>query len=60
MIAGAFALQGTASNAQTGSSNEVASTETIRPFQIHIPQANLDELRRRILATQWAREGNRH
>ena len=57
MIAGAFALQGTASNAQTGSSNEVASTETIRPFQVHIPQADLDDLRRRVLATKWpARE----
>ena len=53
MIAGALALQGTASNAQTGSSNEVASTETIRPFQVHIPQADLDDLRRRVLATKW-------
>jgi pimeloyl-ACP methyl ester carboxylesterase len=53
MIAGAFALQGTAGNAQTGSSNEVVSAETIRPFQVHIPQADLDDLRRRVLATKW-------
>ena len=53
MIAGAFALQGTAGNAQTGSSNQVASAETIRPFQVHIPQADLDDLRRRVLATKW-------
>jgi pimeloyl-ACP methyl ester carboxylesterase len=53
MIAGAFAMQGTAGNAQTGSSNAVASTETIRPFQVHIPQADLDDLRRRVLATKW-------
>ncbi len=52
MIAGAFALQGTAS-AQPGSSTQVASTETIRPFQVHIPQADLDDLRRRVLATKW-------
>ena len=59
MIAGAFALQGSASNAQTGSSNVVASTETIRPFQVHIPQADLDDLRRRILATKWPSSGKR-
>src|SRR5664279_2411657 len=53
MIAGAFVLQGTASNAQTGTSNKIVSTETIRPFQVHIPQADLDDLRRRVLATKW-------
>jgi pimeloyl-ACP methyl ester carboxylesterase len=58
MIAGAFAMQGNSSNAQTGSSNEVASTETIRPFQVHVPQADLDELRRRVLATKWPEQEN--
>jgi len=52
MVTGAFILQGAISNAQTGSS-EKASTETIRPFQVHIPQADLDELRRRVLNTKW-------
>ena len=53
MIAGVFALQGTLSNAQVGSSAQTTSTETIRPFQVHVPQADLDELRRRVLATRW-------
>jgi Epoxide hydrolase N terminus len=53
MIAGAVALQGTASKAQTAASNSAASAETIRPFQIHVPRADLDELRRRVLATKW-------
>src|ERR1700704_5214210 len=52
MVTGAFILQGAISNAQTGSS-EKTSTETIRPFQVHIPQADLDELRRRVLNTKW-------
>jgi pimeloyl-ACP methyl ester carboxylesterase len=29
------------------------STETIRPFQFNAPQADLDDLNRRILATRW-------
>jgi pimeloyl-ACP methyl ester carboxylesterase len=49
VVAGALAMQGTPSKAQPGSSN----TEAIRPFQVHIPQADLDDLRRRILATRW-------
>jgi pimeloyl-ACP methyl ester carboxylesterase len=31
----------------------IESTVTIRPFQIDIPQADLDDLKRRILATRW-------
>src|SRR5580765_7532935 len=53
MVAGALAMQGTPSNAQAGSSNEAAPSETIRPFQVHVPQADLDDLRRRVLATKW-------
>jgi len=30
-----------------------AAEEGIRPFQIAVPQAALDDLRRRVLATQW-------
>lgn len=29
------------------------STETIRPFKFNAPQADLDDLKRRILATRW-------
>lgn len=54
MIAGAFAMQSTTGRAQAGSSNNTtSSSESIRPFQVHIPQADIDDLRRRILATKW-------
>jgi pimeloyl-ACP methyl ester carboxylesterase len=49
----ALALQGPAANSQSGSSNKGAASDPIRPFQVHIPQADLDDLRRRILATRW-------
>jgi pimeloyl-ACP methyl ester carboxylesterase len=45
-------LQGTVSDAQGGSSAHTSSDE-IRPFQFHASQADLDDLRRRILATRW-------
>jgi len=28
-------------------------TNTVRPFPINVPQAEIDELRRRIAATRW-------
>jgi len=31
----------------------IESTDTIRPFQTYAPQTELEELRRRILATRW-------
>ena len=53
MITGAFVMQGALSNGQNGPYNEAVSTDVIRPFKIHVPQADLDELRRRVLATKW-------
>src|SRR4051812_3939714 len=53
MLTGAFALQGGLSNAQAGPLDTSVANETIRPFQVHFPQADLDDLRRRILATKW-------
>ena len=35
------------------SSTSYSQTETIRPFKVQIPQAKLEDLRRRIKATQW-------
>ncbi len=52
LLIGTFALQGASVRAQTGAS-ETASPETIRPFRVHVPQADLDELRRRVVATRW-------
>ncbi|HET7545978.1 MAG TPA: epoxide hydrolase [Polyangiaceae bacterium] len=35
------------------STKALAADEGIRPFKIRVPQAALDDLRRRVLATQW-------
>ncbi len=43
---GAVSLLSTNLQAATGS-------EEIRPFRVNVPQAELDELRRRILAMRW-------
>jgi pimeloyl-ACP methyl ester carboxylesterase len=32
---------------------EAADDTAIRPFRVHVPQAELDELRHRIMATRW-------
>jgi len=53
VVAGAIAMQGTVSSAQTGSSAPAKSTEEIRPFKVHFSQSDLDDLHRRILATKW-------
>ena len=53
MVTGALVMQGTLSNAQTEASVELVSNEAIRPFQFHALQANLDDLLRRVLATNW-------
>ncbi|MBS1602568.1 MAG: epoxide hydrolase [Bacteroidetes bacterium] len=50
VVAGALALQ---SNAQTGGPVKPESTEAIRPFHIKVSDAQLADLRRRVLATQW-------
>ena len=42
-----------ASKAGSGLSTDAQTSEAIRPFQFHAPQADLDDLRRRILATKW-------
>ncbi|HVU94384.1 MAG TPA: epoxide hydrolase [Puia sp.] len=31
----------------------ILSADSIRPFKIHFPQADLDDLKRRVLATKW-------
>lgn len=53
ILAGAIAPQSTVVDAQTTSPSGSTSIEAIRPFQVHFPQADLDELRRRVLATRW-------
>jgi len=53
LVAGALLMQGTLSNAQSGSLVKLASDKSIGPFKVHIPQSKLDDLRRRIVATKW-------
>src|SRR5688500_7069705 len=53
MIAGALVMQGAVSDAQGGYSVDASPKEAIRPLQFHAPQADLDDLRRRILATKF-------
>ena len=36
-----------------GPATPIGADETIRPFQIHVPQSQLDDLRRRITDTRW-------
>jgi pimeloyl-ACP methyl ester carboxylesterase len=48
MIAGAMALQGTSAEAQ--------STGDIRPFKVHFSDADLKDLRQRIVSTKWPKK----
>ncbi|MGO7419968.1 epoxide hydrolase family protein, partial [Rhizobium ruizarguesonis] len=36
-----------------GPATPIEADETIRPFQIHVPQSQLDDLRKRIAETRW-------
>jgi pimeloyl-ACP methyl ester carboxylesterase len=50
MVAGSMSLQSNAGNAQSNG----AMDETIRPFKmVRVPEKDLDDLKRRILATRW-------
>ena len=39
--------------AQAPAARQAAEDASIRPFTVHVPEAKLQELRRRIAATQW-------
>ena len=53
MLTGAMALQGTLAQAQGESYVDIKSAEAVRPFKIHVADADLKDLRKRILATKW-------
>jgi len=55
IVGGALLLQAASGVAQRGPSEpaSLASNDAIRPFTVHIPPANLKDLRRRALATKW-------
>ena len=42
-----------AASTSTESTTAVVESAAIRPFQVDIPQDELDELRRRVQATRW-------
>ena len=52
IMTGTFALFVASSNGQPAPDDASLSNQ-VRPFQIHVPQADLDELRRRVVATRW-------
>ena len=52
IMTGTFALFVASSNGQPAP-DDVSLSNQVRPFQIHVPQADLDELRRRVMATRW-------
>jgi pimeloyl-ACP methyl ester carboxylesterase len=56
IITGSLAVLGIQGNAQHASSANTTSSEAIRPFKVHIPDADLKDLRRRILATKWPKK----
>jgi pimeloyl-ACP methyl ester carboxylesterase len=54
MVASALVMQGTVTNAQPVRYVEPVSNEAIRPFsKVHVPEKDLIDLKRRILATRW-------
>src|SRR5436190_1322302 len=53
IITGALAVNSNPSSGQGTSIIDDTTSDAIRPFSVHIPQAQLDDLRRRILATNW-------
>jgi pimeloyl-ACP methyl ester carboxylesterase len=53
LVTGTLVMQGTVGNAQGGTAVKTSSNEAILPYQFHASQADLDDLRRRVLATKF-------
>jgi pimeloyl-ACP methyl ester carboxylesterase len=53
MVASALVMQGTVGNAQGGPSVNSSPEEAVHRFQFHASQNDLDDMRRRIIATRW-------
>lgn len=58
MVAGAIMMQSTLGHAQSAAPASLSSEPTIRPFQVKVPAKKLEDLKRRILATQWPEPEN--
>ena len=53
VITGAMALHGSIANSQGPSLVHSGPSETIRPFQVHMSKADIEDLRKRVLETRW-------
>lgn len=48
-----LAVCGVASAASPAAGAAAAKPEAVRPFHVHVPQSQLDDLRQRVVATRW-------
>jgi len=53
MVAGVLLMNGASSHAKGGPTGNASSNEAIRPFHVNIPEKDLVDLKRRILATKF-------
>jgi pimeloyl-ACP methyl ester carboxylesterase len=53
IVTGTLAMFSAAGSAQMTQDAGARGSETIRPFQVHVPEEKLVDLKRRILATKW-------
>jgi len=53
IVAVAFIMQGVSAGAQTDTTANPVTNQSIRPFKVHFAQSKLDDLRRRVVATKW-------
>lgn len=53
IVAGTMMIPGTDAAAQTKANAKPLTENEIRPFKVHIPQAQLDDLKRRVQATRF-------
>jgi len=53
MLASAFMVHDTPSNAQSGHAPKPMAGEEIRPFKVNIPEKDITDLKRRIMETKW-------
>ena len=58
MVATALAVQGQMNEEIQGPPAKAAMGEEIRPFKLHVQDADLKDLRRRILETRWPKKEN--
>src|SRR4030095_4899297 len=56
LMASAMVMQDTVSDAQSGTSVKTMGADAIRPFSVHFSDADLKDLRQRILATKWPKK----